>query len=54
MNILATGETSRIEELKQKLSSDIVLKVVNKSDLSKANLNDFNIILELNFDDAPD
>ena len=54
MNILATGETSRIEELKQKLSSDIVLTVVNKRDLSKANLNDFDIIFDLNFDDAPD
>lgn len=54
MNILATGETSRIEELKQKLSSGSVLKVVNKRDLSKANLNDFDIIFDLNFDDAPD
>ncbi len=54
MNILATGETSRIEELKEKLSSDIVLKVVNKSDLSKANLNYFDVIFDLNFDDAPD
>lgn len=54
MNILATGETSRIEELRQKLSSGSDLKVVNKHDLSKANLNDFDIIFDLNFDDAPD
>jgi 3-hydroxybutyryl-CoA dehydrogenase len=53
MNILATGETSRIEELKLKISSDHVLKVVDKQALQKTNLNDFDLIFDLNFDDDP-
>jgi 3-hydroxybutyryl-CoA dehydrogenase len=54
MNILATGETSRIEELKQKFSSDSVLTVMTKSELKTAKLQDFDFIFDLNFDDNPD
>lgn len=54
MNILATGETSRIQELKEKFSSEHTLTVIPKTDLASAKLNDFDLIFDLNFDDAPD
>lgn len=54
MNILATGETSRIEELKLKISSDHILTVKPGNEISGDKLADFDIIFDLNFDDYPD
>ncbi|MBX7204066.1 MAG: 3-hydroxyacyl-CoA dehydrogenase [Bacteroidia bacterium] len=54
MNILATGETSRIEELKLKISSDHILTVKPRNEISGDKLADFDIIFDLNFDDNPD
>jgi 3-hydroxybutyryl-CoA dehydrogenase len=51
MNILATGETSRIEELKLKISSNHTLLVIPMSELSGTKLTDFDVIFDLNFDD---
>lgn len=52
MKILARGEKIRTEELKQKLSSmDIDWVVKDDTDFTSTNLQDFDIIFDLNFDD---
>lgn len=52
MKILARGEKIRTEELKRKLSSvSCDLKVIDDTDLSSANLMDFDLIFDLDFDE---
>jgi 3-hydroxybutyryl-CoA dehydrogenase len=51
MKILARGEKIHTEELKQKLSSvECDLKVIDDTDLSSANLCDYDVIFDLDFD----
>ena len=55
MKILARGEKIRTEELKQKLSSVVCdLKIIDDTDLSSANLNDYDLIFDLDFDEHSD
>ncbi len=55
MKILARGEKIRTEELKQKLSSLVCdLKIIDDTDLSSANLNDYDLIFDLDFDEHED
>lgn len=52
MKILARGEKIRTEELRQKLSSiDIDWVVKDDTDFSGTNLQEFDVIFDLNFDD---
>lgn len=52
MKILARGTKSRIEELKIKLSSlDYTLVWVDDNNFSSANLNEFDLIFDFNFDE---
>lgn len=51
MKILATGEAVRLAELKQKLSSGFDLTVIEHAALNGSNLNDFDLIFDLNFDE---
>ena len=52
MKILARGEKIRTEELKLKLSSVVCdLKIIDDTDLSSANLNDYDLIFDLDFDE---
>jgi len=52
MKILARGEKIRTEELKQKLSSvGCDLKLIDDTDLSSANLRDYDLIFDLDFDE---
>jgi len=52
MKILARGEKIRTEELKLKLSSIVCdLKIIDDTDLSSANLNDYDLIFDLDFDE---
>lgn len=55
MKILARGEKIRTEELKLKLSSVVCdLKVIDDTDLSSANLSDYDLIFDLGFDEHDD
>ena len=55
MKILARGEKIRTEELKQKLSSvGCDLKLIDDTDLSSANLTDYDLIFDLDFDEHKD
>ncbi len=55
MKILARGEKIRTEELKLKLSSvDCDLKLIDDTDLSSANLGDYDLIFDLDFDEHDD
>ncbi len=55
MKILARGEKIRTEELKLKLSSVVCdLKIIDDTDLSSANLNDYDLIFDLDFDEHTD
>jgi 3-hydroxybutyryl-CoA dehydrogenase len=55
MKILARGEKIRTEELKLKLSSVVCdLKIIDDTDLSSANLNDYDLIFDLDFDEHID
>jgi len=55
MKILARGEKIRTEELKLKLSSVVCdLKIIDDTDLSSANLNDYDLIFDLDFDEHPE
>ena len=55
MKILARGEKIRTEELKLKLSSVVCdLKIIDDTDLSSANLNDYDLIFDLDFDEHED
>ena len=55
MKILARGEKIRTEELKLKLSSIVCdLKMIDDTDLSSANLNDYDLIFDLDFDEHSD
>ena len=55
MKILARGEKIRTEELKLKLSSvECDLKIIDDTDLSSANLNDYDLIFDLDFDEHED
>ena len=55
MKILARGEKIRTEELKLKLSSVVCdLKIIDDTDLSSANLNDYDLIFDLDFDEHSD
>jgi 3-hydroxybutyryl-CoA dehydrogenase len=55
MKILARGEKIRTEELKQKLSSlPVELVCVDDTDLLSANIAQYDVIFDLNFDDHPD
>jgi 3-hydroxybutyryl-CoA dehydrogenase len=55
MKIPTRGEKIRTEELKQKLSSVVCdLKIIDDTDLSSANLNDYDLIFDLDFDEHSD
>ncbi len=55
MKILARGEKIKTEELKLKLSLvDAKLVCIDDTDLVSANLMDFDVVFDLNFDDHPD
>ena len=55
MKILARGSKARVEELKLKLSSvEHQLKWIEDSDLSSANVHEYDLIFDLKFDDRPD
>jgi 3-hydroxybutyryl-CoA dehydrogenase len=55
MKILARGEKIRTGELKQKLSSVVCdLKVIDDTDLSSANLEEYDVIVDLDFDEHED
>ena len=52
MKILARGEKIRTEELKLKLSSVVCdLKIMDDTDLSSANLMEYDLIIDLDFDE---
>ncbi len=54
MKILARGEKIRTEELKLKLSSVVCdLKIMDDTDLSSANLMEYDLIIDLAFDEHP-
>src|SRR5262245_54705474 len=55
MKILARGEKIRTEELKQKLASvDCELTVIDDTDLVSVNVNLYDLIIDLTFDEHPE
>jgi hypothetical protein len=55
MKILARGEKIQTEELKQKLSSiECDLTVIDDTDLVSVNLNFYELIIDLSFDEHPE